>query len=155
MKGNKFLSYIMYTCMYGMFRQGIRLTCNSCCVNNGITRLAFGNNIPSLRYCHHSQLIGGTRKETSHIVERLIRYCTGHHLINFSTAVEVTCPEQVVWYRRSGLGSSFSANFKWCCFIPFNWSHEWLTWRSYESNINMTTNGISSMINSIIIYKPH
>ena len=47
-------------------------TCNSSCIYDGPTSLTLCNNIPFLRHCHHSQLIGGARKETSHTVECLI-----------------------------------------------------------------------------------
>ena len=58
--------------MMHLHKELILLTCNSSCVYYRVTRLTRSNNIPSLRHCHHSQLIGGARKETSHIEECLI-----------------------------------------------------------------------------------
>ena len=68
--GTAFGEQIMITLNFSF--NGQSLTCNSSCIDNGDTSWTLSDNIPSLRHCHHSQLIGGARKETSHTVECLV-----------------------------------------------------------------------------------
>ena len=109
-------------------------TCDSSCIYDRDARLTLSNNIPSLRHCHHSQLIGGARKETSHTEECLIWNRVRYNLITLRTAIQITCSEQIVWDRWIRLDWSFPADLKQCCLTLFDWNHVWLTRRSFKNN---------------------
>ena len=94
----------------------IQLTCKSGRAYHRFTSLTLGDNIPSLRHCHHSQLIGGTRKETGHIEECGIICCVScnNTIITISDAVQIPGTDSVERDGSVKLQWSFPADSKGC-----------------------------------------
>ena len=76
-------------CMLSM-GLSINITCHYCCDLKRITSLTHSKNVPSMRHCHHSQLIGDARKETSHIEEcGICRSISQDYIIHFTSSIQV------------------------------------------------------------------
>ena len=87
------MQYYVQCCVYDVRNV---LTCNSSFINYGFTSLTLGYNIPSLRHCHNSQLIGGARKEIRHSEQSgIIRCVSCNNIIPTTSAIQISGTDSV------------------------------------------------------------